>query len=358
MICGDKWKTCDCQWFNYDTMEPPDDFDDRVPVPTLARSETFPRPSPSRHYRGSEPPTAPPLAPRVLEFDDEIPVRPVRDYRDRGLAKRFERLTPRDIAPPEVNPRARERPRGRERGLIDEPVREAMRDDESYDYDDDYDGYDFDEDGEYRGSGGDDISFGPPRRRRRGGGFGRGDETVVPISPPPTAPHAYDRGARTADYISDVSKARGVRGSSMERRLADRFSSQRAAQGPPPPQSPTRGHPHHPPHGIAPMSPMMSLPPAPLPMAPMAPAPLARRHTAEEDMYGMVGPPLGRGPPPYMEEMMPGRRHSDETLAAKSAMAGLNGVGRGMNRVVEWMTHVQPGPPDDEVPGQRRRLHY
>ena len=79
-------------------------------------------------------------------------------------------------------------------------------------------------------------------------------------------------------------------------------------------------------------------------------------------MYHMVGARpsergvLGRARHDYAE--VPIRRHSDEMLAAKSAMAGLNGAGRGMGRVMEWMEHVEPGPPEEEAPVHRRRLHF
>lgn len=333
----------------------PDDLDERIPVPTLSRSETFPRSPPLKHYRGRGPPTARPLAAPKLDLEEEIPVRP---RRDRDLARRFERPAPRESTPREIRRRGSERPRGREREPIDEPVREPKRDDDDDDfYDDDYDGYDLDEDGEYRGSV-EDLDRGPRRRRRGHGGSRRRDETVVPPSPQ-TAPHGYDRAAKTADYISDVSKARGVRGSSMERRLADRFSPQRTTHGPARNSSAhSHGHKHQ--HDIAPMSPLVPMAP---PMVPPAPSPLARRHTAEDDMYNMVRTRpadmalLGRGRHEYVEDI-PTRRHSDEMLTAQSAMAGLNSAGRGMSRVIEWMEHVEPGPPEEEAPAPRRRLHF
>lgn len=311
-----------------------------------------------RQYRGRGPRTARPLAPQALDFEEEIPVRPHRDRRDPDLARRFERLAPREPVAREIHSRARDRPRGKGRGVIDELVRGPLRDDDDYDlYDDDYDGYDFDEDGEYRGSVEDDFERTPQRRRRGHDGFRRGDDTVVPSSPPAAA-QGFDRTAKTADYISDVSKARGVRGSSMERRLADRFSPQRAT---PRRNAPAQAHSHHPQHELAPMSAMVSM--APPPVVPPAPNPMARRHTAEEDMYNMVRgraserPVLGRGRHDYLEHI-PARRHSDEMLAPQSSMAGLNGAGRGMSRVIEWMAHVQPGPPEEEVPAHRRRIRY
>lgn len=312
-----------------------------------------------RQYRGRVPPATRPVAPRALDVEEEIPVRPHRDRRDPDLARRFDRLA-RESTPREAHSRGRDRPRGKGRELIDEPVRELSRDDDDdYDfYDDDYDGYDFDEDGEYRGSVKDDLDRTPQRRRRGYDGFRRGDDTVVPLSPP-AAPQGYDRTAKTAGYISDVSKARGVgvRGSSMERRLADRFSPQRAT---PVRNAPARAHPHHPQRELAPMSPMVSMAP---PAVPPAPSPITRRHTAEEDLYNMVRARpseravLGRGRHDFAEHI-PGRRHSDEMLTAQSAMAGLNGAGRGMGRVYEWMEHVEPVPPEEEAPMHRRRIHY
>jgi hypothetical protein len=385
MLCGDKWKSCDCPWLTHETMEPEEV--DHTPVPTLSRSETFPRSRPSRRRRGSEvPPDALPLATREHSFEDEMLVRRSHDHRGRDLALRFERV------PPAQDTRAREREgaRGLERELVDESVRGHMNDDD-YDYDDD-DGYDFDDDDDIRGSVGDDLGYTSRRRRRDHDDYQMGDETVIPSSPLSAAPpHGFDRTARTADYISDVSRARGVRGSSMERRLAERFAPQRTAQATPLPQSPILGHPRHAQHGIPPMSPMMAMVPSQhMPIAPPAPTPPARRHTAEEDLFNMVrgttrGPPMVSrvGPAPggpgpgwsrheYGEEMMvggggggahgpPTRRYSDEMLAAaaaaaKSTMAGLDGPGRGMNRVYDWMNYVAPGPPPDVDGMQRRRL--
>ncbi|SPO05916.1 uncharacterized protein DNG_08605 [Cephalotrichum gorgonifer] len=124
---------------------------------------------------------------------------------------------------------------------------------------------------------------------------------------------------------------------------------------------------------MAPMVPMVPMAPPSQHRPPMSPAglaPVTRRHTAEEGAYNMGGPPPmergvpGWGPHEYAEEthhmrMPPGRRHSEEIFTA-STMAGLTGMGRGMNRVPEWLHYVEPGSPDDEPPPttHRRRLHF
>jgi hypothetical protein len=102
--------------------------------------------------------------------------------------------------------------------------------------------------------------------------------------------------------------------------------------------------------------------------APRSPPPLLRRHTVEGEMYNNARS-IRRS-----ERVVPGRiRHDYETEAAihaplttsgtrrsshrhrreppkDSVLAGLTGSGRGMNRVFEWRTFVQPGVPDDEEP--------
>lgn len=417
MICGEKWNTCDCAFFNNDPIEPYDDFD-TVPVPTLARSETFPMTPTYRNgsSRFVPPMTAPPLGRRgASDLDDEVfghSVHSAHEYRERDLAARFERhSTPRDH-------RYRERSHShlRPRDAFEDNHRVMMEDE--HDDDDDDDGYDYDDDDDYRGLAGVDEALAiSPRRRRRvgggagagaggGGGGGGGDDymrggTVVPPAPPtvphgyeaPGVPHGFDRSTRTAaDYISDVSKARGVRGSSMERRLADRFSPQRGVphpqlqplhhmpphihqQHPPSPLSPLMpmGGPHG--HGHGPLPPHVPMMPPPVPAVPT----LMRRHTGDEDAFNMgrgARAPERAGPGrssrhEYPEEAMMHapmthrRRHSDDGVTPRSTMAGLTGAGRGMNRVYEWRNYVEPGLPgsaeESMAPAPtptRQRLHY
>lgn len=434
MICGERWKTCECAFSSNEPVEGYDDYHS-VPVPMLARSETFPMTPTHRNGSRFIPPlTAPPLGRRGasdLELEDEVPVgysaHSVYEHHDRDLASRFDRIP----VTPDRRYRERERDRLRPRdvfgsrdmfepdyhhGMMEEEEQPLRRhhhhhhphphphhDDheEEVDEEDDDDGYDYDDDDDYRrppGAFEESLGLSPRRRRRKGGAddYMRGG-TIVPPAPP-TVPHGYepsgvalshshgfDRGvAKTADYVSEVNKARGSRSSHFDRRLADRFSPQRANQVPPLQSL------HHMPHinhsfPPAPLSPLMGMgplhgvahglppgavppphmgmmpPPVPqVPQAPPVPAPLMRRHTGDEEAFAsmlrgggrMAGAGRGNGGRHEYgaapETMTHRRRHSDEGITPRSMMAGLTGLGRGMDRVYEWRNYVEPGSPEVE----------
>jgi hypothetical protein len=166
-----------------------------------------------------------------------------------------------------------------------------------------------------------------------------------PAVPPPPPSAAPERANSGANYVSGVKKARGVRASSMERRLADRFSEQRQ------PPMPTH-HSFGPPHPAYSMG--MGFGPPPPPQPPMVPSPISRRHTMDDDMYDLPpnpffpGPPLARRPThDYMDDFAiypppSRRRYRDMKPPRPSELAGLTGPGSGMNRVYEWRNHVDP----------------
>ncbi|KAI1431633.1 hypothetical protein GGR50DRAFT_689575 [Xylaria sp. CBS 124048] len=163
---------------------------------------------------------------------------------------------------------------------------------------------------------------------------------AVPLPPPSVAP---DRANSGANYVSGVNKARGVRASSMERRLADRFSDQR--QGTATASHHRYSQQHYPSHA----GPSMGMGPPPV-QAPMAPSPISRRHTMDNDMYEIPFDHRYSAPPAPRRGSTLGRRRMRQAAPPPpSALAGLTGAGNGMNRVNEWMDHVDPYPPDSQT---------
>lgn len=225
----------------------------------------------------------------------------------------------------------------------------------------------------------------------------------------PTPPQYDNRSSPAGDfYMAGVNRARGVgvgagvgvRGSSRDRRLVDRFNAEyRANPGiRAKTTAPTMGMamPGGGSNGsggggggmLAPMGlatappmvpatapPMTSLgalaPPPPQPPAPLPAAingmPLMRRHAAEADIFDnpelraarSSAPRLWYGGTEELDATEPYgfgggsiRRRSasmrEDLLQRRSMMAGLTGPDRGMGRVHEWLTYVEPGTPAPE----------
>lgn len=370
MICGAKWKTCDCPWFSHDAVETDRLEDMQIPMhirsdPLNMRSELLfdgelPKP---RDFRSGTISPAVAARPRPQSYEEEMLLRHLQEQRD----ERFTRRT-----------------------------RTVNR------YDDD----DEDDDDDYQGRIGDIHGIGHQAGHHMNDDYRRRPETIIV----PPAPHTEPRGApqqspydRTTaggtDYVSGVHRARGVRASSMERRLADRFNSDlrnapmraSAHRGPPPPPPMLK---------TAATMPAMHMPMAPPQMVPLGMGqhhsspgitPVLRRHTMEEELYNSHtrSPPRSAGPqprhgsgrtrvhrrtddfedddemvtqPPVMatgpsrrsgrhrREGGGGRRHRREPdePPRPSTMAGLTGPGRGMDRVYEWVNYVEDGPPPQD----------
>ncbi|KAI1079182.1 hypothetical protein F5B20DRAFT_545329 [Whalleya microplaca] len=291
MVCGLEWKTCECPWFSYDTAEQ-DELDHmQTPDPMMDR-DPFTGPSP----RGFGPRARP------RNYEDESLRRRLQEQKDEDYARRLQ-----------------------------------------YEENDD----------EYPAGMGDVIGIGNSAGHFMNDDYRRRPQNVsiplapAPISPPSAAP--FDRSNAGGDYVSGVNRARGLRGNSMERRLADRFSEQR--QSPhlrpfthpiPPPPAPPRG--------------AFGPPPPPPPQPPMMPISMHRRHTMDDDVYD--GPRshyqserglsrrattstrdyAGDGSAYY--DPGRGRHHVREPSPKSSVLAGLAGPGSGMNRVYEWVNHV------------------
>ncbi|KAF4843091.1 putative E3 ubiquitin-protein ligase ARI4 [Colletotrichum siamense] len=316
MICGVKWKNCDCPWFNYDTTDA-----DRLPdVQIPAVIQRLERLDLTMTSRGMRPALRSGPSPRSRS----------QDYEDR-LVRRFQ-------------------------DNRDDDTRRFS----SYGDDDVLDrGY-----GELTGANTTIGNYASDDYRREA------DDVFVsgpPVPPAPTPPAAFERPTPT-DYMSGVNRARGLpqdkmsQRDSMGQRLADRFSEFRSSPGGPS-RSGMMGPP--PPHTVSPLGPMtaspMGPPPppltAPLGMGPAPPMPMLRRHTMEEELYNSA-----RAMRPS-ERVVHGRMaHDYEAEAAihatrsrrrsyaepkSSTLAGLTGPGRGMNRVFEWRNHVHPGDPED-----------
>ncbi|KAI0120398.1 hypothetical protein F4776DRAFT_253283 [Hypoxylon sp. NC0597] len=301
MICGLKWKTCECPWFSYDAVEA-DHLDHmQIPEPIIDRDRfNLNRSAPAIGARRSP---GGGLRTRPSTFDDERLLRRFQERQDEELARRlqFEDSEDEYMDPDDVG------------GLgIDNDVGHFMHN--TY--------------------------------RRRA-------QTVVAPpapAPPPVTPFGGP-GSVITDYVSGVKRARGVRANSMERRLADRFEQRQGnnqthhpfGQPIPPPPAPPR-----------------AMGPSPIPQPPIAPIPLMRRHTVDDDMYD--GPRASRLPEritprraatrgyvddPAFYETGPRvrrRERAASTSPKDSVLAGLTGPGRGMHRVAEWVNHIEPDP--------------
>ncbi|RYP91799.1 hypothetical protein DL770_002055 [Monosporascus sp. CRB-9-2] len=165
---------------------------------------------------------------------------------------------------------------------------------------------------------------------------------------PAAAPLAtFERTSSAVDYVAGVNRARGVRGTSIDR-LADRFSEQR--QG--------ASSPMHRPFGN-PLPPLAMSPPPPSHAPPAVP--LMRSQTLDDEMFSSPRSIRGSGriflrraTHDYADEVdahtLASRRRFREPEPPKdSVLAGFTGPGRGTNRVFEWSKHVEPGLPDNHT---------
>jgi hypothetical protein len=326
MICGHKWRTCDCIWFNH-SAEDLDQVDHlhgyaraRGDFHDIYASDGSPI-SPGMMGR-----MVPPAAPRPppSAYEEEMYMRHMQDRRDADIARRMQL-------------------------------------------------YDDDEEDAIPGVM-DVLGIGNAAGHHMNDDYRRMSHPMAGPPPPmPPMPPMYDRGP---GYSPADRRSRGIRGD-MQQRLADRFSENRHSLGSRPVGSPMVS-PHTIPH---PMGSPIGMPPPPLPMSmtmpmmspgPPPPIPIVRAHTMEPDMYGsphstprserMYGPRLSRtyeedeiphAPQPPRSRRPSALREEYEGEPPSSSMAGLTGVGRGMNRVDEWRGFVQPGLPTEEGTARR-----
>lgn len=308
-MCGEKWKSCSCPWFNYETVE--NDRLQHMQIPVRDRFGGRPSvdmpPSPQRESRHG-------LRSRPQNYEEELHLRRRQVEEDEALARRMQNYRDRDDA--------------REEDFLS--------------------GF-----GEINGIG------------NAGGHFMNEDfrprprSIVVPQPPPapqpPTIslehPPMFER-AQAGDYVQGVNRARGVRANSLTR-LADRFNSDlRSSQN----------------HRIPPALQTSATMPLPTMTSALAPGPQIRRHTGAESGnaigdFGIrsVERPSGRITRPVVydehEEMllpmgMAGRKQQhvkDPPRTPKqSAMAGLTGDERYHGRVEEWIRYVGDGEAPEE----------
>jgi hypothetical protein len=81
MICGLKWKSCNCPWFNYDAVEADRLNNMQIPVPAAEEPEQ----RPNRLRR-----------PRPINYHDEINQRRRQERADEELARRLQRVAMED----------------------------------------------------------------------------------------------------------------------------------------------------------------------------------------------------------------------------------------------------------------------
>ncbi|KND88707.1 E3 ubiquitin-protein ligase itt1 [Tolypocladium ophioglossoides CBS 100239] len=301
MICGVKWKGCDCPWFNNDGGFQGDPLEHmNVPVPQIRGDlrdifdgEGPPAPAELRG-QGQHPATmAVPVRPRPRSYREEMLLRQLQEQRDADVARHLQ-------------------------------------------YSDDY--Y---EEHDVMGGVGDVQGVGNAAGHYMNDDYRRGGRFRAAM-PPPRAT-MVDRGA---DYVADVGRARGGRGDSMERRLADRLSESRSGIGMRP--------------GMASMAPAMRSPPRSPPMGAAPQGRALRQHSIEEELYNtaaraprserVAGGRISRAYEDEVELHSPrSRRRAREERPKSSDMAGLNGRGgQGMDRVSQWRSFVEPGVPEGE----------
>ncbi|RYO98624.1 hypothetical protein DL766_001076 [Monosporascus sp. MC13-8B] len=300
MMCGAKWKSCECPWFNNDTAEQ-DRLDSlQVPSPIIDRDRfgggDSLSPRDCRTGRG----VVSGARSRQPTYEDDVYSRRLQVQEDEDYARRLQYEEPED------------------------------------DYENGYD---------------DVISLGHAAGHfMKERNYRHRSQSLVQPAAVPLA--TFERTNSAADYVAGVNRARGVRGSSIDR-LADRFSEQR--QGGSSPMHRPFGNPLPPPA----LPPLTMSPPSPSHAPPAIP--LMRSQTMDDEMFssprsirGSERIILRRATHDYADEVdmhaLASRRRFREPEPPKdSVLAGFTGPGRGMNRVFEWSKHVEPGLPDNHT---------
>lgn len=326
MICGARWRTCNCSWFNYDPME--DDLLENMQIPLPVRDRFGVRPavdmppSPTRQARPAPGISAfPGPRPRSQHYEDELHLRRSQEGqgRDEAYARRLQNYQESEDGPED----------------------------------------------DFLGDFGDIHGLGNAAGHHMNDNFRPRPRHVVAPEPPRPSPlppmtldpaPGFDRAA-PGDYVLDVNRARGVRAASVSR-LADRFNTDHR-QGPVyrPPPLPT----------AATMPLLASAMPPGHAVVPI------RRHTVETgDVYDddrsrprsggtrsaervaaggrTARPVFHEEPEDMLTHGVPAVKQHIRDPPKASNLAGLTGSGRGADRVREWRTHVDPmSAPDASV---------
>ncbi|KAG5999156.1 hypothetical protein E4U54_002026 [Claviceps lovelessii] len=325
MICGVKWKKCDCPWFNQEDAAQGDYLDDigaNIPIPGIRgdlgdifQEDGPPAPAELRGQAGFGYVTTMPVRTRPRTYHEEMHMRREQEVRDAELARRLQY-------------------NDNHYGAL-EPMGGGV--------------------GDIQGIGNASGHY-MNETYRRGGGGGRHGRSFAPAQAQAQA--QYD----TADY-ENAFRSRGGK----ERRRAGRTSDSRSGMS-----SPTASGPIYP-VGVLPPAPAPPPPPPPSPPPLVSAPPLGRRprasrhHSLESDVYHESAPysprsgrvvsarmsrdyehEVERHPPVHSRSRRRGRDRVVEDGATGSHLAGLSGTGSGKGRVSQWRTYVEPGVPDGE----------
>lgn len=382
MICGTKWKSCSCPWFNYENGTNPWENnqiqDLNIPTEDLRKILRANRPNSMEELRSYARPTSsmPATRSKPQVYDEEMHLRRLQEQRDADFARRLQVSDEhedeheddrghdhdRDRNRNRDRDRDRDRKRDRDRGRDRDWERERERENPFAPI--------TPEEEE------DDMDFG------LNGGKHHPMEDYRRTSLPtlPTAASATQPQPPYNSYVSGVNRARGPqRSGSMEQRLADRLSENRPgrqSRGPSPPAPAMRPHVLHPRDATIGHAPDMGIgmalgamgrgamppPPAYAPVPAMPSPGLMRPNPFAGDAYydnAYTTTPRSVHDPYYYgvetaETELPSprrrsRRSGDERERPKSStLAGLTGYGRGAHRVSEWRAFVEPGVGPDE----------
>jgi hypothetical protein len=87
MLCGLKWKSCNCPWFNYDQVEADRLNHMRVPAPAHPVRDGWQPWNPNPRLQPQHPPPPPPRG-----YDEELAARRRQELHDEELARRMQAL--------------------------------------------------------------------------------------------------------------------------------------------------------------------------------------------------------------------------------------------------------------------------
>ncbi|KAH6895541.1 hypothetical protein B0T10DRAFT_455790 [Thelonectria olida] len=300
IVCGDKWKSCDCQWFSKD-MEAAEPEDRLVQAPKHRRGRE------KGHDRGDPPSPGelragrglPDIRPQPNSYEEEMMLQQLQDRREERRSQyisegEWEPMTgPGDLVPVRNAPAPAPPP------VSGPPPGHYMQDPYG-------------------------NTMGPP---------------PVPGPPPPAPDGRSSMGRSSLEQSPRVDYAgRSRRGQSMDRRLADRFSETRQVPGSMPGMEPPRSH-----HLGSPLMP-----------PPMSYS--GGRVIVEHDPNEYRGDDSGS----HFSHSSQSRRSKPQRRARRrekgerdepkpSILAGLAGRGTGMRRVDVWRKYVEPGDFDGEI---------
>ncbi|KAL7915993.1 hypothetical protein GGI35DRAFT_473308 [Trichoderma velutinum] len=378
MICGTKWKSCSCPWFNYENGTNPWENnqiqDLNIPTEDLRKILRANRPISMEELRSYSRPTSsmPATRPRPQTYEEEMLLRRLQEQRDADFARRLQVSDEHEDEHEDDRDHDRDRNRDRDRDRDRKRDRDRGRDrdwERERERENPFAPITPEEDEDEMDFGLSGSKHHPMEDYRR---------TSLPTLP--TAASAAQPQPPYSSYVSGVNRARGPqRSGSMEQRLADRLSENRPgrrSRGPSPPAPAMRPHVLHPRDATLGHASDMGIgmalgamgrgsmppPPAYAPVPAMPSPGLMRPNPFGGDAYydnAYTTTPRSVHDPYYYgmetaETELPSprrrsRRSGEERERPKSStLAGLTGYGRGAHRVSEWRSFVEPGVPDGE----------